>query len=181
MLTKSLIVTLSTCAGTLHGAVGQLAEVPGEVSPVLQTRSSRRRCDDGPPLTEEPELIVADAAAWREWLATHHAESGGVWLVVAKGGATTPTRLTYDDALDEALAHGWIDAQALRRDDASFRLRFTPRRRRSPWSKRNTVYALLYRIEDAQSPETRARRIKRFAAMLAAGETVFARRTILTV
>jgi uncharacterized protein YdeI (YjbR/CyaY-like superfamily) len=42
-------------------------------------------------------------------------------------------------------------------------------------------YALLYRIQDAERPETRARRITRFVAMLARGETVFARRTTLTV
>ncbi len=39
------------------------------------------------------------------------------------------------------LSHGWIDGQAQRRDDASYRLRFTPRQRRSDWSKRNTVIA----------------------------------------
>lgn len=195
---------------------------------------------------ELPELIVRDAAAWRKWLGTHHAESGGVWLAVSKSGATTPTRLTYDQALEEALSHGWIDGRAQRRDDATYRLRFTPRRRRSAWSKRNTViaerlisegrmhaagiaeierakadgrwqaayhgstaidvpddlaaaldaepsakamfsrlsaqnrYAVLYRIHDAKRPETRARRIEQFVAMLARGETVYAQRSTLS-
>ena len=84
-----------------------------------------------------PELVVADAAAWREWLGEHYAEPAGVWLVLAKKGTTSPTGLTYDEALDEALCHGWIDGQVLRRDEGTYLQRFTPRRARSPWSKRN--------------------------------------------
>jgi len=58
--------------------------------------------------------------------------------LLAKKGTTDPTSLTYDQALEEALCHGWIDGQAGRRDDATYKQRFTPRRRRSAWSKRNT-------------------------------------------
>jgi uncharacterized protein YdeI (YjbR/CyaY-like superfamily) len=87
---------------------------------------------------ELPELIVRDAAAWRAWLATHHDDPAGVWLVLAKKGTEEPTTLTYDQALEEALCHGWIDGQVGRRDDITYRQRFTPRRRRSAWSKRNT-------------------------------------------
>ena len=86
---------------------------------------------------ELPELVVADAAAWREWLGEHFADPAGVWLVLAKKGTTVPTCLTYDEALDEALCHGWIDGQVQRRDEGTYRQRFTPRRQRSPWSKRN--------------------------------------------
>lgn len=86
---------------------------------------------------EPPELVVPDADAWRDWLATHHDEPAGVWLVLAKRGTTAPTSLTYDQALDEALCHGWIDGQKRRRDEATFQQRFTPRRPRSPWSARN--------------------------------------------
>jgi uncharacterized protein YdeI (YjbR/CyaY-like superfamily) len=87
---------------------------------------------------ELPELVVRDRAAWRRWLGSHHAESRGVWLVIAKKGTTKPTRLSYDQALEEALCHGWIDGQAGRRDERTYKQRFTPRRRRSAWSKRNT-------------------------------------------
>ncbi len=87
---------------------------------------------------ELPELVVRDATAWRRWLGKHHAQPEGVWLVLAKKGTTKPTSLTYDKALDEALCHGWIDGQVGRRDDGTYRQRFTPRRRRSAWSKRNT-------------------------------------------
>ncbi len=81
-----------------------------------------------------PELILADAAGWRAWLGDNHAQEPGVWLVLAKKGATVPTRLTYEGALEEALCHGWIDGQIKRRDELTYRQRFTPRRARSAWS-----------------------------------------------
>ena len=43
---------------------------------------------------ELPQLIVANAAAWRTWLSAHHDDSAGVWLILAKKGTTDPTRLT---------------------------------------------------------------------------------------
>ena len=84
-----------------------------------------------------PELTVPDAAAWRGWLAEHHGDTGGVWLTLAKGGARQPTSLTYAQALDEALCVGWIDGQVRRGDETTYHQRFTPRRSRSRWSKRN--------------------------------------------
>jgi uncharacterized protein YdeI (YjbR/CyaY-like superfamily) len=86
---------------------------------------------------EPPELIVRDGAAWRAWLAAHHDDTRGVWLILAKKGITEPTSLRYDQALDEALCYGWIDGQVRRRDDGTYQQRFTPRRSRSAWSKRN--------------------------------------------
>ena len=87
--------------------------------------------------TDPPELTVADAGAWRAWLAEHVEDQPGVWLVLAKKGTTHPTTLTYDEALDEALCQGWIDGQVRSRDAATYRQRFTPRRTRSLWSRRN--------------------------------------------
>jgi uncharacterized protein YdeI (YjbR/CyaY-like superfamily) len=187
---------------------------------------------------ELPELLVANRALWRSWLAAHHAQDQGVWLVLAKKQVVEPTRLTYDEALEEALCHGWIDGQVGRRDERTYRQRFTPRRARSSWSKRNVSrverlqaeglmhpaglqavarakddgrwdaayagqatietpadlsaaldaepdakamfarltsqnrYAVLYRIQEAKRSDTRARRIERFVAMLAQGETI---------
>jgi len=87
--------------------------------------------------SEPPELLVVDAAAWRGWLGEHHGEPAGVWLVLAKKGTERPTRLSYDEALDEALCFGWIDGQVRKRDAGTYRQRFTPRRAQSRWSKRN--------------------------------------------
>jgi uncharacterized protein YdeI (YjbR/CyaY-like superfamily) len=180
-------------------------------------------------------LTLPDAPAWRAWLERHHGESDGVWLVTAKKGVAGVSR---DEALEEALCHGWIDGQARTRDDATYLQRYTPRRARSAWSQRNTKiverltaegrmhpaglaeverakadgrweaayagsatievpddlvealeaepeaqamfeklnrqnrYAVLYRIQEAKRPETRARRIEKYVAMLARGETI---------
>jgi uncharacterized protein YdeI (YjbR/CyaY-like superfamily) len=180
-------------------------------------------------------LELADGAAWRAWLAAHCADSDGVWLVTAKKGVAGVSR---DEALEEALCHGWIDGQARSRDDATYLQRYTPRRSRSAWSQRNTKiverltaqgrmhpagvaeverakadgrweaayagpatievpddlvaaldaepeakamfetlnsrnrYAVLYRIATAKRAETRQRRIEKYVAMLARGETI---------
>jgi uncharacterized protein YdeI (YjbR/CyaY-like superfamily) len=90
---------------------------------------------------ELPELIVPDAEAWRAWLSEQHAACAGVWLVLAKKHTTVPTSLSYDQALGEALCHGWIDGQLRRRDELTYRQRFTPRRPRSAWSQRNVALA----------------------------------------
>jgi uncharacterized protein YdeI (YjbR/CyaY-like superfamily) len=190
------------------------------------------------PSLDLPTLIVADSAAFRDWLHANGDGSDGVWLVLAKKNTTEPTSLSYSQALEEALCHGWIDGQKRSRDATTFSQRFTPRRRTSQWSKRNvgiaerliadgrmlpsglveiarakadgrwaaaysgqataTVpddlatalagnaaadqtfrslnranrYAVLYRIENAKRPDTRARRIDELVAMLARGETI---------
>lgn len=82
------------------------------------------------------ELLLADAGAWGDWLAEHHSDSPGVWLVLHKKGGRT-TALTYAQALDEALCFGWIDGQVAKRDEQTYRQRFTPRRPGSAWSARN--------------------------------------------
>ena len=87
-------------------------------------------------LPELPELLVPDAATWRRWLHEHHDSAPGVWLVLTKKGGTVTT-LTYAAALDEALCVGWIDGQARRRDEQTSFQRFTPRRAKSAWSRRN--------------------------------------------
>ncbi len=101
---------------------------------------------------ELPELTVADTSAWRAWLAEHHDDPNGVWLVLAKKGTTTPTSLTYEQALDEALCHGWIDGQIRRRDESTFRQRFTPRRARSAWSRRNVGHVQRLSAEGRMHP-----------------------------
>src|SRR5437899_8502877 len=101
---------------------------------------------------ESPELIVRDAAAWRDWLGENHTDPDGVWLVLAKKGTDKPTSLNYDQALEEALCHGWIDGQARRRDEATYRQRFRPRRKRSAWSKRNTGIAERLGAEGRMQP-----------------------------
>lgn len=90
---------------------------------------------------QTPELLVPDASAWARWLEEHHASSAGVRLVLARKGVTAPTSLVHAQALELALAYGWIDGRTGRRDDATWTVRFTPRRPRSLWSSRNVGIA----------------------------------------
>lgn len=82
------------------------------------------------------ELVVGDAAELRAWLLAHHESSPGVWLALTKKGGTV-TSLTWQQAVDEALCVGWIDGQTRARDAETSFIRFTPRRSRSIWSRRN--------------------------------------------
>ncbi|WP_334178065.1 YdeI/OmpD-associated family protein [Pseudoxanthomonas sp.] len=87
-----------------------------------------------------PDLAIehfADAAAWERWL-EQHPQSPGLWLKIAKKDAGIPS-VTYGEALDVALCHGWIDGQKKGLDAAFFLQRFTPRRARSTWSKINVA------------------------------------------
>jgi uncharacterized protein YdeI (YjbR/CyaY-like superfamily) len=101
---------------------------------------------------DSPVLVLRDARAWHRWLAEHYDDPGGVWLVLAKRGTTEPTSLTYDQALEEALCFGWVDGQLGRGDEATFRRRFTPRRPRSSWSKRNVALAELLTRQERMWP-----------------------------
>lgn len=192
-----------------------------------------------------PVLSFATPRAWSEWLAAHHASSAGVWLAISKKGARSES-VTYAQALEVALAWGWIDGQKDRLDETRWLQRFTPRRAKSPWSKINRAkaealiaagameapglvevdrakrdgrweraydgaasatmpedlaaafarnsaasaffetldganrYAILYRVQTAKRPETRAQRITLFVDMCARRETIHAPRPTKT-
>ena len=73
---------------------------------------------------------------WRAWLAVNHLGSDGVWLVTWKT-RTGRARISYEEAVEEALAFGWVDSQAATLDDERTMLRFTRRKANSPWSLTN--------------------------------------------
>ena len=84
-----------------------------------------------------PKLLrVKTRAAWRRWLAKHHAREKEIWFVFAKAGSGQP-RVTYDEALDEALCFGWIDTTVRRLDAQYYMQRFAPRSNPKNWSKGN--------------------------------------------
>ena len=83
----------------------------------------------------------ASPKAWDAWLQKHHAKSPGLWLKLAKKGAGGKS-VTYAEALEVALAWGWIDGQRRSHDDTAFLQKFTPRGPRSIWSKINREKAL---------------------------------------
>jgi uncharacterized protein YdeI (YjbR/CyaY-like superfamily) len=88
-----------------------------------------------------PTLSFATPDAWSAWLASHHASSRGVWMKIAKK-ASKAGSVTYAEALDVALAWGWIDGQKGKLDDAWWLQKFTPRGRRSIWSRVNREKAM---------------------------------------
>ena len=88
---------------------------------------------------DTPTKAFADAGAWAEWLADHHTRSDGIWLRIFKKDSGEKT-VSYADALDEALCYGWIDGQKKKLDSDSWIQKFTPRRARSIWSKRNIAH-----------------------------------------
>jgi uncharacterized protein YdeI (YjbR/CyaY-like superfamily) len=195
--------------------------------------SSRARAEP-----DLPVLSFPSPAAFGSWLADHHESSVGLWVKIARKGSGNDS-LTYAEAVDVALCHGWIDSQSRSFDDAHWLQRFSPRTARSRWSKINrdkvtrliesgemrpaglreverakvdgrwdaaydssrtavvpddllaalagdaaareffagldsrNRYAVLHRIAEAKKPETRARRIEKFVAMLAKAEKIY--------
>lgn len=103
----------------------------------------------------------ATPAAFRRWLATHHATATELLVGFWKVGSGTPS-ITWPESVDEALAVGWIDGVRKRIDDARYTIRFTPRRPTSIWSAVN-----IRRVEA----------LRKEGRMRPAGEAAFARRT----
>lgn len=83
-----------------------------------------------------PVHAFKDASVWANWLAANHADQTGVWIKIAKKDSKLQS-ITYSEALDEALCYGWIDGQRRGYSDTHFLQKFTPRRKRSLWSKVN--------------------------------------------
>jgi uncharacterized protein YdeI (YjbR/CyaY-like superfamily) len=85
---------------------------------------------------ELPVHLFAGPGEMGKWLEANHDSSQGIWLKIAKKGASEPS-VTYEEAVELALCFGWIDSQVRRFDDQHYLQRFTPRRPRGRWSKIN--------------------------------------------
>lgn len=81
-------------------------------------------------------LSFATVPDCEAWFAEHHADHRGFWLKIGKTGAAAQ-KITYLEALDVALCHGWIDGQKRGYDEIYWLQRFTPRGPRSKWSQIN--------------------------------------------
>ena len=90
--------------------------------------------------TDYPILPFASKTKYASWLAKQHNTSTGVWLKLAKKDSGIPS-VTYEEALDVALCYGWIDGQKKGFDDTYWLQKFTPRGKKSIWSKINTEKA----------------------------------------
>ncbi len=85
---------------------------------------------------ELPFLTFSDASTFEAWLAEQPENARGAWLKFGKKGAPEAT-ISKTDAIDCALAHGWIDGQLGSVDEHFFKTRFTPRKPKSAWSQVN--------------------------------------------
>jgi len=81
-------------------------------------------------------FYAADRDGWREWLAAHHRTEKEIWLVYPRK-ATGKPRISYGDAVEEALCFGWIDSTQKTLDDDHTAQRFTPRRPGAAYSQTN--------------------------------------------
>jgi len=85
---------------------------------------------------ETPVLLFKTATEWEEWLVKNHDTFPAVWIKFAKKD-TGAVSVTYDEALEVALCYGWIDGLINAYDEKYYLTRFTPRKAKSVWSKRN--------------------------------------------
>jgi uncharacterized protein YdeI (YjbR/CyaY-like superfamily) len=88
-------------------------------------------------LNDIPIIPFKTPKEFERWLSKNHNELNGIWLNFFKMDSGIKS-ITYREALDEALCYGWIDGQAKPYDEKSWLQKFTPRRKKSIWSKRNT-------------------------------------------
>ena len=82
------------------------------------------------------EIHPKTRAGWRSWLERNHAKAPGVWLTYFRA-TTGKRRLSWEDAVREALCFGWIDSKVKPIDETRYKQVFTPRKPRSVWSRVN--------------------------------------------
>lgn len=89
-------------------------------------------------------------AEWSAWLAQHHAEARGVWLVSPRRAAERP--VSYEDTVVEALRFGWVDSMQKPVDEHRSMLWFSARRRDSVWTRANKQRVARLRAEGRMEP-----------------------------
>jgi len=94
-----------------------------------------KRSSAGP---KEYPLVKADQ--WGSWLESNHDKQSGAWVIFPRKVVNEPA-MSYEEALDIALTHGWIDISIRKIDEKTFGRKFTPRRPESIWSPGNVERA----------------------------------------
>ena len=101
-----------------------------------KTKTARSRVG-----ADAPIRAFKDAEAFDAWLAKNQSAATGIWIRLAKKGSGIKS-ITYPEAVEIALCHGWIDSQMRPESETAYLQRFTPRRPTSVWSKINRERAL---------------------------------------
>jgi len=91
---------------------------------------------------------------FESWQEKNHSLVNGLWIRIFKKDSGVAS-ITYDEALDVALCYGWIDGQLKKYDENSYIQKFTPRRSKSMWSKRNVEKVALLEKEGRIKPSGR--------------------------
>jgi len=89
-------------------------------------------------------LYITDRKNWRKWLRENHKCQKEIWLIYYRKETGKP-RISYDDAVLEALCYGWIDSIIKKIDKERFAQRFSPRKSNSELSQMNIerIYELI--------------------------------------
>jgi uncharacterized protein YdeI (YjbR/CyaY-like superfamily) len=82
------------------------------------------------------QYYAKDRKTWRKWLEKNHADYPGIWLIYYKKGSGK-TRVSWSDAVEEALCFGWIDSTQRPGNEDYYMQLFMPRKPKSGWSKIN--------------------------------------------
>jgi uncharacterized protein YdeI (YjbR/CyaY-like superfamily) len=101
--------------------------------------NNRKSGDDNLSESEKKDLQIISFALKNEfdsWLEQNQINTKGIWIRFFKKESGI-TALNYNEALDVSLCYGWIDGQVKKYDEKSYLQKFTPRRSKSMWSKRN--------------------------------------------
>ncbi len=100
--------------------------------------------------------MITNRSEFRQWLIGNHDTATECWVAVKRGRPTDSETFWYLDAVEEALCFGWIDSRSKMADGVQLQ-RFSPRRKRSPWTELN---------------KERVRRLERLGLMTDAGRAV---------
>ena len=96
--------------------------------------------------------FFATPAKFRDWLQKNHASASELWVGFYRKDSGKPS-ITWPESVDEALCFGWIDGIRKTIDKSSYKIRFTPRKPKSNWSKVNIArVAELQRLGRMQPP-----------------------------
>ncbi len=120
----------------------------------------------------KPDLPLISFSSRKElssWLENNHSLETGIWIKFYKKNSGVPT-VTYHEALLEALCYGWIDGQLKKFDEAAYIQKFTPRRPKSGWSKRNIGLVAQLQEEGKMKPSG----LKQVESAMADGRWEFA-------
>ena len=72
----------------------------------------------------------------RQWFEANHDTAKELLVGYYKKGSGKPS-ITWEESVDQALCFGWIDGIRRGVDEASYTIRFTPRKPDSVWSAKN--------------------------------------------